>query len=101
MTPERFLLECFRGGPGLDGYAYNADVYCCGCARKIGEQIAPSIAPRILDTSDPLFRDSETCPQPIFFGESDNAQVCGECGEYLYGDPEGSDSLVGDGEKDD
>jgi len=35
------------------------------------------------------FCDSEEVPQPIFFGESDSAEHCGECGEHLYGeDPE-------------
>lgn len=30
--------------------------------------------------------DSDTVPQPIFFGESDCPQHCGDCDEYLYGD---------------
>jgi len=28
---------------------------------------------------------SEFLPQPIFFGESDVAEHCAKCGEYLYG----------------
>jgi ribosomal protein S27E len=73
------------GGPGLDGYAYHASVYCVDCGREIVEDIAADVAPKLSGTDDPLFSDSETLPQPIFFGESDTAQHCDKCGAYLYG----------------
>jgi hypothetical protein len=84
------LKDALMGGPGLDGYAYNADVYCVPCGRDIiravfREHAEANAGSEIL--SDLEFGDSETCPQPIFFGESpDCAQHCGDCGEYLYGE---------------
>jgi len=80
------LREALLGGPGLDGYAFNADVYCVDCGREIIRECfrgAESI-------EEPFNCDSETLPRPIFFGESpDCAQHCGNCQEYLYGeDPE-------------
>jgi hypothetical protein len=86
MTKTEFIREGTLGGPGLDGYAYCADVYCVDCGEKIYTEIAKAVAPTLADTDDPLFSDSETCPQPIFFGESDSPQHCSDCGEYLYGE---------------
>ena len=71
--------DMLKGGPGLDGYAYCADVYCPACAHAIIEAL-PDRALAWID-----FCDSDQVPQPIFYGESDCAQHCGECGEYLYG----------------
>ena len=88
MDRQEFIDEYGKGGPGLDGYAFRADVYCIDCGEKIIEEIADEIAPKLTGTDDPMFSDSETCPQPIFFGESDYAQHCGDCGEYLYGENE-------------
>jgi len=73
--------EMKLGGPGLDGYAYCADVYCVACAHAIIDA-GPEEVP------DPFDKDSDTPPQPIFFGESDNPQYCGDCGEHLYGGDE-------------
>ena len=73
--------EMKLGGPGLDGYAYCADVYCVACAHAI-------IDAGPWEVPEPLDKDSETTPQPIFFGEHEEAQFCGECGEYLYGGDE-------------
>ena len=73
--------DMLLGGPGLDGYAYRADVYCIPCGQAI-VQAGPEEIPA------PMDRDSDTTPQPIFFGEADSAQHCGECGEYLYGPEE-------------
>jgi len=85
LTPRDALL----GGPGLDGYAWQADVYCVDCGREITRKVfeARSGAP----VPFPEAGDSDTLPQPIFFGESDGAQHCADCGEYLYGDGEGDE----------
>lgn len=86
MTKSEFVRLCTLGGPGLDGYAYRAAVYCDNCGEAIVREIAATVAPQLSDTSDPLFSDSETCPQPIFFGESDCPEHCDHCGAYLYGE---------------
>ena len=83
MTKKDMLL----GGPGLDGYAFNADVYCVDCSKEIINEL-PDIEYDDLD-----FEDSEKVPQPIFFGESDCAQHCGNCGEYLYEPQEEKETL--------
>lgn len=72
--------EAKLGGPGLDGYAYCADVYCPDCGRAIIDDIDAQIL-----GDQYLSRSTEHCPQPIFFGESDTAQHCADCGKYLYG----------------
>jgi hypothetical protein len=71
--------DMLLGGPGLDGYAYCADVYCVPCGQRMIEAL-PREKYGELEA-----RDSDTVPQPIFFGEADTAQHCGECGEYMYG----------------
>ena len=71
--------DMLLGGPGHDGYGFNADVYCVDCGREIINKL-PDVEYDDLD-----FRDMDKVPQPIFFGESDSAQYCGNCGEYLYG----------------
>lgn len=86
MKTNKFIQECLAGGPGLDGYAYQADVYCMICTQTIVEAIASEIAPKLTGTNDPLFSDSDTTPQPIFFGEHECAQHCADCGQYLYGE---------------
>ena len=69
--------EAKLGGPGHDGYAYNADVYCVDCGRAIIDS---------LENWDKLEHDdSNEVPAPIFFGESDCSEHCSDCGEYLYG----------------
>jgi hypothetical protein len=85
MKVRDFIGLTTLGGPGLDGYAYNADVYCTDCAEKIIEEIADDLAPLVSGVDDPLFNDSDKVPQPIFFGDSEMSQHCIECGEYLYG----------------
>lgn len=85
MEVEELLESSMLGGPGLNGYAYNATVYCEACAEDLMRRLAPTVAPKIDSTDDPEFQDSETWPQPIFFGESDSAQHCDDCNEYLYG----------------
>lgn len=75
------LKDALMGGPGLNGYAYQATVYCVECGRKIIRTVFKDR----LEIPDLDFRDSDTLPQPIFFGESDNAEHCDTCGEYLYG----------------
>lgn len=77
------LRGLLLGGPGHDGYAFNADVYCVDCGKAIiRELFAADKLPATLDECG----DSERCPVPIFFGESpDCPQHCGECGAHLYG----------------
>ena len=84
MTVDELVRLYRLGGPGHDGYAYRADVYCVDCGRAIVERIAPEVAP-LVHRDDLLWRDSETLPQPIFFGESDVREHCADCGKYLYG----------------
>ena len=84
MTKENLINEATLGGPGLDGYSYRADIYCVDCGEDIIDKIADKVAPQLEDTNNPLFSDSETLPQPIFFGEADCEQHCGSCGEFLY-----------------
>ncbi len=80
------LADLLLGGPGHDGYAYNADTYCIDCGQEI---IGALYANGAYFGAVPL-DDSERFPQPIFFGESDTAQCCADCGEHLYG-PESDD----------
>lgn len=70
--------DVFAGGPGLDAYAYQSEVYCPGCARKLDFGTGP--------WTDNDFGDSEVVPFPVFFGESDAEQDCAQCGVYLYGE---------------
>jgi len=77
------LKQALSGGPGLDGYAYNADVYCVDCGQDIVRAVFKAAQTPF---DDVRFCDSEELPQPIFFGEADSAQHCAECGEYLYGE---------------
>ena len=77
------LSELLLGGPGHDGYAYNADVYCVDCGQAIIRELYAEGAYNQGDSGT-----TDEFPQPIFFGESDYAQHCGECGEYLYGESE-------------
>lgn len=81
------------GGPGLNGYAYKADVYCEDCAGNIIDDLAKVH----FNADDAPPEDTDTFPQPIFFGESDIKMSCAECGEYLYG-PETSDVQINDTE---
>ena len=82
------LRAALAGGPGLDGYAYCADVYCVDCGRNIiRDRYAEMERDRNATHFDwDSFRDSDELPQPIFFGESEYEQHCADCGEYLYGE---------------
>lgn len=79
------LAEALLGGPGLDGYVYNATVYCVDCGKDIIKQVFADVPPTDFESGD-----SDVLPQPVFFGESDTAQHCDDCGEYLYG-PQGEE----------
>jgi len=83
---EAYTLEdLLKGGPGLDGYAYNADVFCITCGQDICETLWNERGTKPISWVD--FCDSEQWPSPIFFGESEDcAQHCGDCGAYLYGE---------------
>lgn len=83
MRPNELVRLATLGGPGLCGYAYNADLYCEDCAWHIIRDLAADLAAQ-LDTDD-LPTDTDTLPQPIFFGEHDLPQYCEGCGDYLYG----------------
>lgn len=93
------LKDALLGGPGLDGYAYNADVLCVDCGHAAIEAVFD--ARRAMgqhELTDLEAGDSEVIPVPIFFGESDTAQHCGECGSYLYGERDygcGADDELG------
>lgn len=76
------LRDALLGGPGLDGYAYQAAIYCKHCGQDITRQVFADNPSGILY---PDAQDSEVVPQPVFFGEADYAVHCEECGEYLYG----------------
>jgi hypothetical protein len=85
--PVTVIDESTLGGPGLDGYAYEANTYCEECAIDIMKELyAKGKAPK--STEDPAFTDSGDWPQPIFFGESDRSVDCAICGEHLYGEDE-------------
>ena len=71
--------DLLLGGPGLDGYAYKAAIYCVDCGRGIIENLDLS------ELNEATVIDSSDCPQPVFFGESDTAEHCDACGEYCYG----------------
>lgn len=76
----------YRGGPGLVGYAYKADTYCEDCNWDVLKRAVETAEVKALEgINDPCFYDSETLPQPIFFGESGDPVHCSDCGEYLYG----------------
>lgn len=88
---EELREELKMGGPGLNGYAYNAAVYCPECGEAIIDELLDSNALPIHSDDDPASTmtgwmwDTDTVPQPIFFGESDGPEHCDNCGEYLYG----------------
>lgn len=82
-TRAEFMRECFRGGPGLSGYAYRADTWCPDCAEAEAAALPDSAVPA--GEGDPRWTDSDHVPQPVFFGDSDRACHCASCGEYLYG----------------
>lgn len=73
------IRDTLMGGPGLDGYAYRADVYCI----RDGQDIARDVLTggRRMNWTD--FCDSEQIPQPVFFGESEYPEHCAKCGERL------------------
>lgn len=77
------LSELLLGGPGHDGYTYNAAVYCVDCGQEIIRELYRDGAYNDGDNGD-----SCQFPQPIFFGESDQAEHCDECQEYMYGPEE-------------
>jgi ribosomal protein S27E len=88
MAETYTLKDALMGGPGLDGYAYQADVYCAACGEKVARKIFDACP--AMDWG--RFCDSEQVPQPIFFGEADSEQHCADCGEYLYGTDEAEEA---------
>jgi hypothetical protein len=68
--------DLLKGGPGLDGYAYQADIYCVDCGRAIIDAGPEAI-------TWPECESTEHTPQPIFFGEHEVPQHCADCGTYL------------------
>lgn len=81
LTLEQAQAELSKSSPGLDGYAFQSDVYCLDCAASQLENLAGDFPMTDLD----LAMDSEKVPTPIFFGEADHAVHCADCGLYLYG----------------
>ena len=92
-TEERTytLDDALMGGPGLDGYAYNAAIYCEDCGKAIAVQVFGARGGKPMSWTE--FTDSENLPQPVFFGESDCAQHCDDCGDYCYGPEEENDTI--------
>lgn len=66
MTTE--LEQHLLGGPGLDGYTYNADTYCIDCGKDIIRE---------------QHKIGGELPSPMFFSEFDYQPSCGKCGELL------------------
>lgn len=86
-TVKEKLDGLLLGGPGHDGYAYNADVLCIRCGKETIRELFADGEYRDGDSGD-----TDVHPQPIFFGESpDCEQHCANCGEYLYGESEESE----------
>jgi hypothetical protein len=74
------IAEFLLGGPGHDGYAFRAALYCVDCGQIIIRELYADNYPAL------LVQDTDSSPQPVFFGEStDCAQHCGNCQTYLYG----------------
>ena len=80
MKRADLVNEATKGGPGLSGYAYQAALYCVDCGEAIVDRIAKDVAPRLSGVDDPLFSDSDTLPQPVWY-EAEG--ICDECGEVL------------------
>ena len=80
-SPPEWVHDLSKGGPGLSGYAYKADMYCVECGRELLRNLLRTKIPNVLDLDD-----SEVLPCPVFFGESDYPQHCANCGKYLYGE---------------
>jgi hypothetical protein len=95
QTGKQELEDFLLGGPGHDGYAYCADVYCVDCGKAIIEDLY-STNYDALESSD-----TNDSPQPIFFGESDCAEHCADCGEYLYGEQESDEDEDEDNDNED
>jgi len=85
MNRATFLRECLIGGPGLNGYVYQGSHFCADCASDIAHEIPNEVVAKIESVEDCAFQDSETVPQPIFFGEADLPIRCETCDEFLYG----------------
>lgn len=83
MSDTYNLKDALMGGPGLDGYIYNAEVFCIICAREIIYGLWDDRKNEPWTWCE--FSDSDSMPQPIFFGESDESVHCCNCGEYMYG----------------
>jgi hypothetical protein len=80
-----FMEQWCLGGPGHDGYAFDADVFCVPCGKAIMRKIAAETPENVPDPSVDPHPDTDDWPAPIFFGESDCTQHCARCGDYLYG----------------
>jgi hypothetical protein len=87
MNKDREWLraEGKAGGPGLYAYAYQADVYCVECGRRIIDEIVDSWPDSTFTETSEIPCSMDEFPFPMFFPESDVAQYCADCGEYLYG----------------
>lgn len=74
-TPTPYSLDdALAGGPGLDGYAFQADTFCIDCGREILRQLGADRDGRGWEELE--FHDSAVLPQPIFFEPVD---YCGAC----------------------
>jgi len=88
MTRNDILLDIdiASHSPGLRAFAFQADLYCLDCILNMANRgVFDKGAAQVDDQADPYWEDSELLPQPCFFPESDHAEHCASCGEYLYG----------------
>lgn len=69
--------DALRGGPGLEAFAFRAEVYCVDCAHEIIEAL-PESGWDLVD-----FFDMQRVPQPIFFDEEETSVRCAKCSAYL------------------
>jgi hypothetical protein len=91
MDRNQAYDELTKGGPGHDGYAYNCEVYCPVCGAEIIDSIIQEREEKGIHEHSELveiIQDTNDLPAPIFFGESDSAEYCANCGKYLYGPEE-------------
>lgn len=72
MTPERLPRPEYRKTYEIVGWAYEADLHCNPCALE-------RFGPKLKDDQDPP-ADSEGNPvHPVFLGDLEGDEVCGDC----------------------
>jgi hypothetical protein len=89
MTRTELLqsLATAEHSPGFRAYAFHAAIWCADCIRTMAEngELDATLA-KLTGEPEYMYLDTETLPQPAFFPESNCAEHCDGCGEYLYGE---------------